>query len=97
MSKSHITNNGMGPAGCLELFFLSRFIFLQHTGLKKLVDQLLHGVECGKESLRRHDDTDIGLRFGRFPFLFRLQSYKIVANHPRCEMNLPDSICKDFL
>jgi len=67
-------------------------VFLEYFGLNKLVDELLHGVESGQKSLRRHDDADVALASGRFSVFFGLERHEIEAYHAAREVNLLDAV-----
>ena len=75
---------------------LGSFVLLENTGFEQFVDELLHAVVGGKETLRRHDDTAVGLRNRSFAILFGLKSNKVIADHAAGEVDLTDAVCVDF-
>ena len=75
---------------------VGRFILFQNTGFQQLVDQLFHGVVGAQETLRRHDDADAALGHGSFTFSTGLKGDEVEADHGSCEVNLTDSVCKNF-
>ena len=72
------------------------FVLLQNAGIEQFVDELLHGVEGSQESLRRHDDPDIGLGNGCFPFFLGLEGDEVVADHAAREVDLTDAVSENF-
>ncbi len=83
----------LGRKSFLLLVFL---VFLKNLGFYKFVNELLHGIEGGKEALGRHDDADVALTRGRLAFFFRLKSHEVETDHAACEVDLPDAVCEDF-
>jgi hypothetical protein len=75
---------------------LGSFVLLENTGFQQFVDELLHGVVSAQETLGRHDDTDVALGNGSGTVFTGLESNEIETNHSTGEMDLTDTISKNF-
>ena len=71
-------------------------VLLENAGFQKLVDQLLHAVERGEESLGRHNDAERGGGSRRLPVGARLERDEVKTNHIAGEMNLADAVDEIF-
>ncbi|MBO5763358.1 MAG: hypothetical protein J6R85_05755, partial [Lentisphaeria bacterium] len=72
------------------------FVLLEHAGFDELVDELLHGVEGSQEALGRHDDAFRDFGGGGGTVFAGLQGDKVETNHVTGEMDLTDTVSKDF-